>query len=272
MMMKMRVGTPLGDLTVFSNHEDWMRFVETLFVVSRELRVPLPKALYYGPSDYTSLLPPTDYTDRHLTYRGTSSIMEYWYRDQMILFFGSLEEETYNHTKALLAHELIHHLDNLDNLNITAYALPCAYFCNEDAGQNCVTYFKICLDAFRNTSVNSRLPPFYQEICNEDSLEYAREAMKKTKKSRDREQRLLALLYSMIVASSLIPFKKIETEAKDILKTALKRFPAFEEFSIFIQKSVQEISGKKPSIAIEETYIESLNPLLCSTMKQIFKQ
>lgn len=127
MFSKMRIGTPLGDLTVFTNHEDWRRLVETLFVVSRELNVPLPKALYYGPSDYTNLLPPTDYTDRHLTYRGTSSIMEYWYRDQMILFFGSLEESPANQVKALLAHELIHHSDNLNNLNITAYALPCTY-------------------------------------------------------------------------------------------------------------------------------------------------
>jgi hypothetical protein len=167
MFNKMRVGTPLGDLTVFTNHEDWMKLVETLFVVSRELRVPLPKALYYGPPDYTNLLLPTDYTDRHLTYRGTSSTMEYWYRDQMILFFESLEDNPPDRVKALLAHELIHHSDNLNNLNITAYALPCAYFCNEDLGSACVDYFKICLDALRNTSVNSRLPIVYRDIMHQ---------------------------------------------------------------------------------------------------------
>jgi hypothetical protein len=70
----------------------------------------------------------------------------------------------------------------------------------------------------------------------------------------------------------LIPFKEIEQEAKDVLKTAVKKSPTFKEFALFIQKSVQEVIGKKPSIEIEESYTQELKSLLCSTMKQIFEQ
>jgi len=270
--MKIRVRTLLGDLTVFTDQEDWKKVVEIMIDVAKELDLPLPRALYYGTSDYTKVLSPTDYKDVHLTYRGVSSTMEYWHRDNMILLFERLEDRPLNRVKALFAHELIHHSDNVNNLNITAYAIPCARFCNMGIGPVCVAYFKVCLDTLRNTSVNSRLPSIYKEICTTDSLEQVKEAMKDARKAREKGQRQLALLYAVILASSLILFAETKQDAADILRSATKDLPLFEKFSLFLQKSAEEIFGKKPSIATEESYIESFKPLLCSIMKHIFQQ
>lgn len=270
--MRRHIETQLGDLTVFTDRRDWKALVGMLVDVAEELDLPLPRALYYGPPDYTKLLSPEDYKDRHLTYRGTTSIMEYWHRDQMVLFFGRMEEQPLERMRALFAHELVHHSDNIECLNITSYALPCIYWCNEDFISVCVDYFKLCMDALRNTSVNSRLPSRYRELCISDILEQARRAMGDAEEAHDDIHRQLARLYAVIQVSSLISFKDKECEAREILEVVISGSTAFKELSSFILRSVKNIFGRKLSINIEESYSRSLKLLICSSMKQIFHQ
>jgi len=270
--MKKHVETHLGGLTVYTDREDWEKVAEMLVDVAEEMSIPLPRALYYGPTDYTRLLAPGDFSDRHLTRRGVASPLEYWHRDEMVLLFWRLGEKPLGRIKAMLAHELVHHSDNVEGLNITSYALPCIYGCVEDFTPACVTFFKVCLDCFRNASVNSRLPGRYRELCVEDIMEQAREATRNAARTRDDIQRGLARFYTVILTSSLLPFQDVEQEAGQLLKSTLSESSALEGLSLFIRGRVERIHGRKPSIAAEESYIRTLKPLLCSILKQIFHQ
>jgi hypothetical protein len=268
--MRTRVETCLGDLTVYTDRKDWEVVVAMLVDVAEELSVPLPNALYYGPADYTRLLSSEDFSDRHLTRRPVASPFEYWHRDRMVLLFGSLGDQPMGKVRAMLAHELLHHSDNLEGLNITSYALPCIYGCIEDFSPACVNFFKVCMDAFRNASVNSRLPSIYREICVDDVLEQALKAMVDSEQALDDIQRGLALLYTTILASSIVSFIKKEREAMDILNKVRQDYPYFKQLSLFLQDAVRGIIESKLSIDGEESYIRSFVPLLCSNIKEIF--
>ena len=188
----------------------------------------------------------------------------------MILFFGSLEDQPRGNVKAMLAHELLHHSDNVEGLNITAYALPCIYGCVEDFSPACVNFFKVCMDAFRNASVNSRLPFIYRELCVDDVLEQALRAMADSEQVLDDIQRGLAFLYTAILASSVVSFIRKEREAMDVLKKVIRDYPHFNRLSIFLQDAVRGIMERELSIDVEQSYIRSFVPLLCSNIKQIF--
>ena len=193
--MKTEITTPLGKLTIITDQHHWMFLVATLIDLARELNVPIPKTLYYGPMEYEKLLTSSDFQDVHMTGRRTSDIVEYWYRDQMVLVYTTLTKLSENDLKGLLAHQLLHHYDNINHRNITSYALYCASNCDLDYPIVCVTYVKICTDMLRNLSVSIRLPIKYRRPNLMRYLIRAERAIQDALIIKNETQRKLALRY-----------------------------------------------------------------------------
>lgn len=242
--------------------------VELLVDVALELHTPLPKALYYGSPDYTTLLKPDDFHDRHLVPRGVSGITEYWHRDQMILFFGKLDNEPTNLVKALLAHELIHNSDNNKGRYIISYSLPCIYHCYEGFVNACVGCFNTCVGIFRNASVNSRLPFHYRKVCLSQDLEQANKLKHEAEKLKD-PQKSYTLLYLVIITSALVLFDESRAEAYKILKNTLSTAPFLSSFFLALKRGFQEVLWRPPNLKSEKSFIQTIIPKICLTMKHI---
>jgi hypothetical protein len=262
------VNTVLGNLTVFSDQHDFTVLVELLVEVALELDTTLPKALYYGSPDYTTLLKPDDFHDRHLVTRGASGVTEFWHRDQMVLFFGKLDNEPTNLVKALLAHELIHNSDNNEGRYITSYSMPCIYHCYKGFVTACVGCLNTCMGTLRNTSVNSRLPFHYRKVCLSQDLEQAYKLKYEAKKLEE-PQKSYSLLYLVILSSALILFEDSKAEAYNILKSVLSTTPSLKSFSLVLKRGFQEVLWRPPNLKLEESFIRTITPEICSTMKHI---
>lgn len=265
--MKTTVKSDLGDLVVITDRPDWHRVVEVLVEVARELNVPLPRALYYGPPEYEGLIPLEEVHDRHLVGRGVSGGIEYWHRDRMVLFFGRFGENTTDELKGLLAHELMHHLDNLHQRNVTSYALFCAPFCRGGSPPMCVDLIKACVDTLRNVSINSRLPLRYGGVGLLNDLAEARRAFRGAESASDEPTRRLAFLFSLIVATALALFEGTREEASEIRDAALNSYPTLCNLSEYLRSHFERAVGRGLDMGWERDFLSDLRPFICRAIR-----
>ncbi len=268
--MKTTVETPLGELMVVTDRKDWNGLVKLLVEVAKELHLPLPKALYYGPADYWRILSPEDFQDRHLTGRGVSGRAEYWHRDQMILFFGSLDGASVSEVKGFLAHELMHHLDNLQQRSLTSYALFCAPFCDVGYPSACVDIIKACVDTLRSVSINSRLPADYGKVCLLENLREAKRAFQEDMSSKEEAGRRLAMIFFVIVTMGLGLFGEVEREVARMRDEAIQACPSLSHVSIFLAEHFEKAFGEQLDQDREGRFLSDLRPNVCGLMRDVF--
>ncbi|MFQ6074944.1 MAG: hypothetical protein ACE5Z5_02250 [Candidatus Bathyarchaeia archaeon] len=266
--MKTLVMSKLGELVVITDRPDWHRMVEVLVEVAGELGVPLPRALYDGPPEYERLIPLEEVHDRHLVGREVSGKVEYWHRDQMVLFFGRFGETPLDETKGLLAHELMHHLDNIQQRNVTSYALFCAPFCKVGFPSICVDYIKACVDTLRNVSINSRLSPKYSRVCLLNDLTEAQRALDGAKSASDEVRRRLSFLFSLITATALALFKETKGEVFEIHNMAISSYPTLSRLSNLLRGHFERAVRRRLDQSWEREFLSDLRPIICCVMRE----
>ena len=267
--MKTEISTPVGKLIIVTDQHHWMFLVAILIDLARELSVPIPKTLYYGPMEYEKLLTPSDFQDVHMTGRRTSDIVEYWYRDQMILVYTTLTKLSETDLKGLLAHQLLHHDDNINHRNITSYALYCASNCDLDYPNVCTTYVKICTDTLRNISVSIRLPIKYRRPNLIRNLMRAEKGFQDAKIIKNETQRKLALLYCVIISTGLALFNETEERAVELQNLSLNLYPQLKSIQKFLIKQFNIVSKELLNQKFEEHFLSKINELLCDLMHKI---
>ncbi len=267
--MKTEITTPLGKLTIITDQYHWMFLVAILIDLARELNVSIPKTLYYGPMEYEKLLTPSDYQDLHMTGIRTSDVVEYWYKDQMILVYTTLTKLLETDLKGLLAHQLLHHDDNINHRNITSYALYCASNCNLDYPNVCITYVKICTDTLRNISVSTRLPIKYRKPNLMRNLMRAERAIQDAKIIKNETQRQLALLYCVIISTGLTLFNEIDERAVELQNLSLNLCPKLKSIQKFLIEQFNIVSNELLNQKFEENFLFKVNECLCDLMHKI---
>ena len=267
--MKTEISTPLGELTIITDQHHWMFIVAILIDLSRELSVPLPKTLYYGPLEYEELLSPADFKDLHMTGRRTSDVVEYWYRDQMILVYTTQTKLSETDLKGFLAHQLLHHDDNINHRNITSYALYCASTCDLDFPNVCINYVKVCTDTLRNVSVSTRLPIKYRRPNLTRNVKRAERAIQDAKIIKNETQRKLALLYCVILSTGLALFNETEERAVALQSLSLTLYPELEAIQKFLNEQFNTVLNELLDQKFEESFLSQINQLLCDLMHKI---
>jgi len=267
--MKTEISTPLGELTIITDQHHWMFLIALLIDLARELSVSLPKILYYGPMEYEELLSPADFQDVHMTGRRTSDVVEYWYRDQMILVYTARTKLSEADLKGFLAHQLLHHDDNINHRNITSYALYCASTCDLDYPNVCINYVKICIDTLRKISVSTRLPIKYRRPNLMRNLKRAERAIQDAKIIKNKAQRQLALLYCVILSTGLALFNETEERAVEIQSLSLNLYPELKVIQEFLNEQFNTVLNELLDQKFEEHFIFEINQLLCDLMHKI---
>jgi hypothetical protein len=267
--MKTEISTPLGELTIITDQHHWMFLVALLIDLTRELSVPIPKTLYYGPMEYEELLSTADFQDVHMTGRRTSDIVEYWYRDQMILVYTTRTKLSETDLKGFLAHQLLHHDDNLNHRNVTSYALCCASNCDLDYPDVCINYVKICTDTLRNISVSTRLPIKYRRLNLMRNLKRAERSIQDAKIIKNKAQRQLALLYCIILSTGLALFNETEERAIALQSLSLNMYPELKTIQKFLNEQFNTVLNELLNQKFEEHFLSEINQLLCDLMHKI---
>jgi len=267
--MKIEIDTPLGRLTIITDKHYWMFIVAALIDSANELGLStIPKTVYYGPVKYERLLSLEDFQDLPLVER-TRDPVEYWYRDQMLLIYSDQALLSETELKGLIAFELLHHDDNVNQRNITSYALYCASTCDLDYPQVCVDYVKVCMDVLRKVSVASRLSPLYRRPKLMRDLEGAEDAHYEAEVLEDEAQRRLAHLYCLIISTGLSLFGETAERATELRGLSLRAYPEMAEASSFFAKQFKIASERLLDQTFEARFLAHLRKILCNLMHKI---